>query len=153
MKTHDISPSFSSEECNFQDIREENVLNHRIAKHSKYTCDNCDFHASVDDDLKKHKQQVHGKQTQTCFQCDDCEFSDNVEENVLNHKIVNQSKNICEMCEFESNDTQKLGEHIQIVHQHTKFTYNMCPSSLKTSSTLHDHRKSQHRHAYFPCDH
>ena len=57
------------------------------------------------------------------------------------------------MCDFESNDTQKLGEHIQTVHQQTKFTCNMCPFFFKTSSTLHDHRKAQHKPAYFPCDH
>jgi hypothetical protein len=73
------------DECSFQDIRKENILNHRIAKHS---CDKCDFVTRQKSELNRHKLSVHGKQSISQYQCDLCSFADVNEENVLNHKIA-----------------------------------------------------------------
>ena len=154
IKTHSISSNsiYICEDCNFQDVREENILNHRIAKHAKHSCDKCDYQTSIELELKMHKLQVHGMNTKPLFQCDVCEFADNKDENVLNHKIANHSVKVCEMCEYESEDVQKLSDHIRTIHQQTKFTCNLCLIPFKTQTNLRDHIKSQHKPSSFPCD-
>jgi hypothetical protein len=140
------------EDCEFQDLREENVLNHRIAKHSKHSCDRCDYQSNLEMELAKHKLLVHGLKSTLPYQCDDCEFGDDKEENVLNHKIAKHSTKVCDMCDFKSENVAKLEEHARTTHQQTKFSCNICLSSFKTKTMLHDHIKSQHRPDTFPCD-
>ena len=131
------------DECSFQDIRKENILNHRIAKHS---CDKCDFVTRQKSELNRHKLSVDGKQSISQYQCDLCSFADVNEENVLNHKIAKHLVHLCEMCDFECWEEKKLENHYQSIHKQTKYSCNICESSLKTHSNL----KSTKQHNITP---
>ena len=139
------------EEYSFQDIQEENVLNHRIAKHSKYSCNKCEFQSRSEINLNEHKSHAHGE-NKALYQCDVCDFADNTEENVLNHKIAKHSGHCCEMCNYETDSLTKLEVHIKNTHKQTKFTCNICTSVFSTHIKLKEHKDSMHKPNTFPCD-
>ena len=153
-KTHSISiPIFSCEDCGYADALEENLLNHKVAKHSVFTCDRCDDIFSHEKELNDHMLKVHKPDDSNQFKCDECKFISTKEEVVLNHKITKHSIHTCELCEFKCNEEHNLSIHIESVHNVTKHPCNICKKVFTTLSNLKNHKKSVHTIQTFPCDH
>ena len=155
MKTHTTPRAvFSCEECNYADQLEENLLNHKIAKHIVFKCNKCDQIFSQEKELKEHEQSAHDKQhNKNLFSCDECKFSDMIEENVLNHKIKKHTIHTCNLCDYKCNDERDLEHHIQDIHKVTKLACNICQQVFSSLTNLNDHKKKKHEAKTYPCDH
>ena len=150
MKTHSSSRQiFSCEECEYADQLEENLLNHKIAKHSVHKCDKCDYTFSSVKELDEHKQNTHKQQV---FSCEKCNFKDRKEENLLNHIISMHTTYTCELCDLKFKVEQDLEDHIQEIHRVSKLSCNICKQTFTALGNLKEHKKKKHEVQTFPCD-
>ena len=126
---------YTCSDCNFKDLREINLINHRIANHPRHSCDKCPFQTSTEALLNKHTTEEHKIQiAKQIFKCDDCGFSNEVEENLQNHQISNHSVIDCDLCEYNCTDTKILEEHMRSIHKQSKFTCVICHTSYNNQS-------------------
>ena len=155
MKTHDSSKTvFSCEECTYADQLEENLLNHKIAKHVVFSCNKCDQVFSQENEHKEHELLAYTEQqNRNTFSCDECNFNDKIEENVLNHKIRKHTTHTCDLCDYKCTDEKDLEHHIQAIHKVTKLACNICQQVFSSLTNLNDHKKKKHEAKTYPCDH
>ena len=150
---HVADLQYTCSDCNFKDLREINLINHRIANHPRNSCDKCPFQTSTEALLNKHTTEEHKIQiAKQIFKCDDCGFSNEVEENLQNHQISNHSVIDCDLCEYNCTDTKILEEHMRSIHKQSKFTCVICHTSYNNQSTFREHIKMEHKLQIFPCD-
>ena len=145
--------TLNQEECIYSDQIEENLLNHKIAKHSIFKCEKCDYTCSHEVEFNQHKLSVHDQQDITLFSCEECNFFDQKEENVLNHKIRMHTTYTCELCDFKCTQEQKLELHIKDIHRVTKLKCSVCEQVFTSHTHLKEHKKKNHATQTFPCDH
>ena len=152
-KTHNVTSSiFCCEECGFADQIEENLLNHKIAKHAVYTCDKCDEIFTQEKELDLHKHSIHKQQSSNLVKCDECGFLDSREENVLNHKISKHSMQTCDLCDFKCPGENSLSTHILSIHNVTKHSCNLCLKTFSNLGNLKKHIKSHNTEQTYNCD-
>ena len=152
-KTHSATSSiFSCEECGYADQIEENLLNHKIAKHSVHICDICDEIFAQEKELDLHKLSIHKQQSSNLVNCDECGFSDSAEENILNHKISKHSMLTCDLCDFKCPGENILSAHIQSIHNVTKHSCNLCQKTFSNLGNLKRHIKSHQTEQTYNCD-
>ena len=94
----------------------------------KYHCDKCYFKSYLQNDLKVHHLNVHGK-NQVLIKCEICCKELKTKSALENHKLIEhidpdglQKKYHCEKCDFKSHFLQKLKLHIQRVHKDEPIT-------------------------------
>ena len=110
---------FKCEECSFEDTVEENVLNHTITKHSRYTCELCDFQTKDEGTLIEHETDIHKKTKHTCNKCT-LYFNSMTKLNEHKTKKHQESAFPCDYCKFKGVSIQALDKHIQSFHKINK---------------------------------
>ena len=110
---------FQCEQCNFRYDQEENVLNHKIAVHSKFECDMQAFVTRTDDVLQAHKSNKHSMRQ---FACSECYFILNSEIKLQEHKTKKHQTNKypCDYCGFGAANLAQLDLHIESYHKITR---------------------------------
>ena len=64
---------YQCDECDYKATLKENLKKHKMSVHIgfKYPCDQCDYKATQKGDLKKHRLSVH---IGIKYQCDQCDY-------------------------------------------------------------------------------
>ena len=109
-------PEFKCDVCSFSDMTEENVLNHKIAKHSKHVCEMCDFECDTEQKIEDHFKTAH---KQTKFTCTHCPSTFKTHAKLKEHKANQHEPQSfpCDYCGNKSASLSKLDEHIQTYHK------------------------------------
>ena len=115
MNTHaqkDARSLFKREQCEFEDPREESVLNHTIEKHSTHLCEFCDFTTSDETNLNQHQLTIHKIIKHSCPKC-------NIRLNsAREHMSKKHQENVfpCDQCGFRSDSIPNLDNHTEGSH-------------------------------------
>ena len=61
------------DECDYTNVIEENLLNHKIANHSKHSCDKCNHMSDSIAELIRHSIELHtNSNSEVKFHCRVC---------------------------------------------------------------------------------
>ena len=106
---------FKCEQCNFEDPREESVLNHTIEKHSTHICEFCDFTTSNETNLNEHQLTIHKITKHSCSKCNICL---NSASKLSEHMSKKHQENVypCDQCGFKADSIPSLDHHIEGSH-------------------------------------
>ena len=81
----------------------------------RYTCNECEYIATMQYNLNRHKQYKH---LGVRYKCDHCEHQANTQGNLSNHKQVKhlEVRYSCNQCEYKSSTQGHLTIHNQAKH-------------------------------------
>ena len=117
---------------------------------SKFKCNNCDFTAKENANVKRHWMGQHSSMK---FYCDQCDYNTNYESELKVHKQTSHGglKFSCDLCSHQSAQKKNLNQHIQFVHQKKSRDFFSCSyceyrANRKRSVSLHvlkNHRQNK----------
>ena len=140
------SQIFNCDECGFTDKIEENVLNHKIAVHTKHYCNKCGFITETMEDLMNHlhtkhtEKQINSKE----FNCRKCSstFSTITDLNIHSRTHVKPDNLPCNYCGYKASSFEALDIHIASFHKIQKL--NSISNNQLHQNTLHKKRYTAH---------
>ena len=102
---------------------------HKAAKHEciKYSCEDCDIHATQQKTLKQHKES---KQEGIRYSCTQCDYKGRVQLHFINHQqIIHEGiRYACDQCDY-------LATHVYILKLH-QINQIKLPCVLVTSVSI-----------------
>ena len=142
--TNTIEKDFSCDECDFRKPSEEDILNHKIAAHSKHYCNKCGFVTESISDLMNHFHDEHTNTTtnQTIFKCRKCPQTFDSKADLHSHISIHSTNFCrCDYCGFKTQNIEALDVHIQSFHK-----INKSNQMIRQNPCMHEHSNNSVRH-------
>ena len=118
---------------------------HVESKHEgiRYTCDQCDYKATLKKDRKKHKESQHEG---VRYPCDKCDYKATEKSKLRIHK---ESKHLgvcysCDDCQYKASTPAHLRTHVESIHEGVRYPCDECDYKATERGSLKKHRKRKH---------
>ena len=109
--THEES-WYPCNQCDYKATREEHLKKHKEYKHEgvRYPCDKCDYKGITEGKLKVHKESKHQG---ICYYCDDCQYKAATPSNLKQHVEIWHLR-------FRREQDRKWGTHTLDTNRYSK---------------------------------
>ena len=142
-------------ECNYGFRTDLGLLRHKRSKHDneevRYSYNQCDYKATQQSNLTKHRQSKHEG---VRYNCDQCDSTFTQQYKVTIHK---QSKHEgvrynCDQCDSTFTQQYKVTIHKQSKHEGVRYGCDQCNYIATQHSNLTTHKQSKHEGVRFGCN-
>ena len=147
MMDETLKPQLSSKEFKTNDTKSQKEANFE----EKYSCNECEFKASLKRDLKNHKEALHTKVAET-IQCEECGYI-GTKSGLYNHKLLHAGvKLFCDRCDYSTLKSYHLKEHTKNIHEPAYVYCDECVFQTKRLGKLKTHKEQEHEGILFECN-
>lgn len=127
-----------------------------------YDCDQCDYQATQQSSLKRHKLAKHEG---VRYNCNLCQYTASQQSILKQHKMTEHEgvRYVCDQCDYQATQTSSLKRHKLTQHEGLKqpnlaklygisYDCDQCDYKATQLSSLKRHKMAKHEDSRFDCD-